>query len=393
MRGFIRYIREGNVSGALEIIRKENGFPSICGRVCMAPCEIACVLNDEGSPIGIRALERFASEQQRKSNPPKISGKTKVAVIGSGPSGLTAARQLNLKGYAVTVIDAMNEPGGMLRYALPEFRMPKRVLDQEIKELEQNGVTMRTNVLLGQTLTLDDLLKEGFSSIILAIGAGTPQFPPLKGINLSGVYFADEFLLRMNLHKNGNGQKEMFPIGPNVVILGTDNSALDAARVCVRKGSKATVIFGHTEEEMPVRSEEKKLATEEGVLLEKMAKALEIKSDDDNRVRAVKCVRMDYADTDHSGQWKLIEVLDDVFEVETDTVIVSTGHRPNIFASKIGSMKLNKDGSIWTDENGKTSLSGIFACGDVATNRGQVVEAMASGKRIAENVDAFLKNK
>jgi len=392
---FIRYLREGDVANAYQVIKEANWLPAVCGRICSAPCEAACVLNEEKAPIGIRALERYASDNGR-ARPIKAKehkGK-KIAVVGSGPAGLTAAAQLAQKGFQVTIFESLDRPGGILRYGIPEFRIPRKVLDQEINEIKALGVDIQTNIFIGQTITLDELKKDGYEAILLAMGAGIPKFMELRGAHLGGVYYGEEFLMRVNLTKSapfGRNQSN-FIVGKKVVVIGSGNTALDCARCARRLGGEVTLIFRRTEEEMYVRAEERDLAKEEGIHFEPLAKPVEILADQNHFVAGLKCVRMDYADAGGNNQWQLEPVPDSEFIIDVDTVVIAIGHRPNSLVSKLSSkLALNKDGTIKVDQTTfMTSVSGIFACGNVMTNAGPVVEAMASGKKAARGIEQFV---
>ena len=384
------------MSGAYKIIKEHNFLPSICGRICSAPCEAACVLNEEKAPIGIRALERYASEFGRsKAAKESLSKGKKVAIVGSGPSGLAAAEGLVRKKFQVTIFESLDKPGGILRYGIPEFRIPKKILDQELDELKGLGVEIKTNFFIGRTLTLDELKQQGYAATLLAMGAGVPKLMDIPGTHLGGVYYGEELLMRVNLIKSNLFSKYSlnFGLGRKVVVIGSGNTALDCARSAVRFGREAMVIFRRTEEEMRVHHEERKLASQEGIRFEPLVKPVEILGDQKHLVNGLKCVRMDYADTETPGTWQLIPVPDSEFIIETDTIVIAVGHRPNTISGDIfPDLKLNQDGTICVDPaTGMTSRPGVFACGNVVTNAGPVVEAIASGKKAAEYIGRFLQ--
>jgi len=396
---FIRFLREGNVASAYTKVREKNVLPLICGRMCSAPCEAACILNEEGAPpIGIRGLERYASDFGRsrstKRNQTFLGGK-KIAIVGSGPTGLTAAAELAQRGYQVTIFESFDKAGGVLRYGVPAFRIPKKVLDNEINEIRALGVRVEANFLIGHTATLKELMNQDFAAILLATGAGIPKFMDLPGTNLGGVYYGEEFLMRVNRAKGSFFSRKLdkLPIGQKIAVIGSGNTALDCARIGVRLGREVTLLFRRTEEDMRVKKDERTYAKEEGVHFEPMVKPVEILADANNFVGGLKCVRMDYADTDGSGNWTITQVPESEFILEADTVVIAVGHNPNSLISKDAPhLKTNKDGTFRVNEkNGMTSVPGIFAAGNARTNAGPVVKAIDSGKKAAEEIDNYLK--
>ena len=395
--GFIRHLREGNAAKAYTKIRDQNSLPSVCGRICTAPCEASCVLNDEGSPIGIRALERYASDFGRakisKRNQVFSTGR-KVAIVGSGPAGLTAAAELAREGYQVTIFESFDKPGGVLRYGIPEFRIPKKILDNEINDIKALGVKVQTNTLIGHTTTLEEIQRD-FSAVLLATGASIPKFVNIPGTSLGGVYYGEEFLMRVNRAKNSLFSRGVpkLPIGRRIAVIGSGNTALDCARIGVRFGREVTLVFRRTEEDMYVSPEDRALAKEEGIRFEPLTQPVEICSGPNNFVGGIKCVHMDFADPQHTGQWEIMPVPGSEFTLDVDTVVIAVGHNPNSLLSKeLASLKINKDGTISTDEKrGMTSIPGVFTAGNVKTNAGPVVDAMASGKKAAREIDQYLK--
>jgi len=372
-------------------------LPSVCGRICSAPCEAACVFADEDAPIGIRALERYAADFGKlhsRNGKPSLKGK-KIAVIGGGPTGLSAAADLAKKGYQVTIFEALDEPGGVLRYGIPEFRIPKKNLDNEINEIAALGVELKTAFFGGQIMTVEEFFEQGFSAVLLATGAGVPKFIGLPGVNLGGVYYGEEFLMRVNLTRPNIFSRHIpnFFIGKNIAVIGSGNTSLDCARAAVRFGCEATLLFHRTEDEMRVQKIERDYGKEEGVCFEPLVKPVEILANSNNFVGGLKCIRMDYADFNSTGKWQLTEVPDSEFILDVDTVIIAVGHKPNSLISKFSpGLKLNDDESIMIDnETGMTSIPGVFAAGNAVTDAGPVVEAIVSGKKSAEFINKYLR--
>ncbi|HBR14805.1 MAG TPA: dihydropyrimidine dehydrogenase [Candidatus Omnitrophica bacterium] len=395
---FIRFLREGHVASAYDKIKEKNPLPSICGRVCSAPCEVACVLKEEGGVvIAIRALERHSADYGKSraaKRESQYNGK-KIAVVGSGPSGLSSSVDLTRRGYAVTIFEALDKPGGVLRYGIPEFRLPRKILDSEINDIKTLGVKIETNFFIGQTATLGELFKEGFAAVLIATGAGIPKFMDIPGTHWGGVYYGEEFLMRLNLMRPGvfSRQSPNFALGEHVAVIGSGNTALDCARVCRRYGRKVTLLFRRSEVEMLVRAEERGYAREEGIQFEPLVRPVEILADQHHFVNGLKCVRMDYADADVVGQWELAPVPDSEFVLDVDTVICAIGHKPNALISHFDpALKINKDGTLKVDgESGLTTIPGVFACGNVVSNAGPLVAAMASGIEAAQRIDAYVK--
>lgn len=392
---FIRCIREGDPSGALAKIKEQNDFPGVCGRICLAPCEKACILGQEGKPIAIRALERFAADagQIRNSHHRSPRPSMKTAVVGSGPAGLTASAQLARMGYQVTLFEAFGSAGGILSYGIPRFRLPPQVLKAEIQNLLFSGVRFSNHQFLGAGIQLNDLLSQGFSSVLLAIGMGQPEILDLPGSNLAGVYYAMEFLLSANsrLHsKNEIG----INLGKRIAVLGHNSAALDCAGICRRLGKEVTVIHGNTGGEMEVYPGELEQAVREGVRIEGMTKPLRIIPAPDGGVAGVECMHLDFADPDQTGQWRLVPVPETKAVIDANSVILVNGHNPNTAVLKSGlDFKIKDNGRIGVDQNMMTSLPGIFAAGECAEGPEAVVDALASGKKAAENMDRYLKER
>ena len=378
----------------MERIRQANPFPAICGRICPAPCEEACIFYEEGASIGIRTLERYAADMGKSKLPrakPVEKGK-KIAVIGAGPAGMSAAYFLVREGYAVTIFEAMSEPGGLLRYGVPEFRLPQKILDEQIEELKSLGVEIVTNCLAGRTLAMQEVFAQGHAAVLLTVGAGLPNFSEISGYNCSGVYYAEEFLLRaqmMGKSRTAGGCEQMLG-GSQTVVIGGGASALDAARLARRCGQQVNVIFHGLEEQFGVRSDDLQAAIEEGIGLHAPMEVLSIEGDGEGCVKGVHCRRLDVVEKD--GKLSLEPSVDGAVFMEAQTVVLSQGRRPNnSLRRELPQLKWQEDGRIWVDpQTGLTNLENIFAAGNVATGAGAVVDAIASGKLAAQKIMEFL---
>jgi glutamate synthase (NADPH/NADH) small chain len=396
--GFIRLLREGKLTAAYEKIKEKNVLPSVCGRICSAQCEVKCVLNREKAPIAIRALESYVADFGRskffKKTPQDLRGQP-VAVVGAGPAGLVAAAELAKKGYKPVVFEALNKPGGVLRYGVPDFRISKKVLDGEINEIKALGVDIKTNFYVGQTATIDELLQQGFGAVLLATGAGIPRLLDIPGMNLGGVYYGEEFLMRVNLMKGGIFSRYIptFHIGERVVVIGSGNTALDCARSAVRFGRDVTLMFRRTEDDMRVHPQERTYGKEEGVRLEPLVRPVEILASRTNTVRGLKCIRMDYADLHDNGTWEMVPLPHSEFVMDVDTVIIAIGHQPNSYLTRSHpSLKTQENQTITVDpETSMTTLKGVFAAGNAVTNAGPVINAILGGKKVAERIDHYLQ--
>jgi glutamate synthase (NADPH/NADH) small chain len=378
--GFIRFLREGDTGLALERIKKENPFPAICGRICPAPCEEACIFYADGHPISIRALERFASDfgASKPSKATVVPRGKKVAIIGSGPSGMSAAYYLAKMNLGVTIFEAAHEPGGLLRYAIPEFRLPQKVLEEQFSLLKSLGVEIRTDVVLGRTLMIDELFMGGFSAVLLAVGASLPLFRDLPGSSLAGVYYDMEFLYRLHAaHKEDalhQARKQMLSTAKTVVV-GRGPAAFDAARLSLRLGSETYMVFEGPEEQAGVDDDVLKESREEGLQIHSM-RVLEIVGDDHGFAQGVKCRKLD----------------EEPVVLEARTVIIANGHRPNNFLKQaLPQLKWGEDGSLWSNEQtGMTSMEKVFGAGSVMTAGGSVVGAIAGGKAVAQKIIQYL---
>lgn len=399
---FIKEIKNGNPLNACEIIKRSSSLPAICGRVCPqeTQCESKCVRGVKGDAINIGKLERFCADYalEHEEKPLKVATNgTKVAVIGSGPAGLTCAGDLINLGYDVTVFEALHEFGGVLLYGIPEFRLPKKkIVKKEIENLQNKGVKFVKNVVVGKSVTIEELInEEGFSAIFIGTGAGLPKFMNIKGEGLNGVFSANEYLTRSNLM--GAFCKDCYtPIkrGNKVVVVGGGNVAMDSARTALRFGAEVHVVYRRSESELPARKEEVLHAKEEGVIFDLLTNPVEILGDENANVKGVKVVKMALGDIDQSGRRKSVEVVGSEYVIEADTVIISIGTSPNpLVSSSSKGLETNAKRCIIADENMKTSLEGVFAGGDAVTGSATVILAMEAGKKAAKSIDEYLKNK
>lgn len=400
--GFIKLVQERKFVEASKKIKETNVLPAICGRVCPqeTQCEIVCVLSKIDKPVAIGRLERFVADYEAKAGkieiPPKPVPKgKKVGVVGSGPAGLTVAGELAKMGYGVTIFEALHKPGGVLVYGIPEFRLPKAIVAREVDFVEKLGVELKTNFVVGRTSTVEDLFAQGYSAIFLGLGAGLPWFLNLPGINLVGIYSANEFLTRSNLMK-----AYLFPeydtplqVGKKVVVIGGGNVAMDAVRTSLRLGAEEThIIYRRSRKELPAREEEIENAEAEGVIFDFLVNPVEFLGDEQGRIRAMKLIRMELGEPDESGRRRPIPVKGSDFEYECDTAVIAIGQGPNPLAlSTLKDLKLNKWGYIEADmETGKTSMKGVFAGGDIVTGEATVIEAMGFGRRASIAIDEYL---
>lgn len=442
---FIKLIKEKKIKEALSKIKEKNALPAICGRVCPQEdqCEAVCILNKKKIPVNpvrntkalrkiskisngvnIGALERFAADFGEEKTVTREKDKTgnwqlatgdsqrpKVAVVGSGPAGLTVAADLAKMGYSVSLFESLHLAGGVLSYGIPEFRLPKKIVHSELEYIKSLGVDIKTNVLIGKTLTLDDLFSQGFKAIFLGVGAGLPQFLKIPGENAPGVYSANEFLTRINLMKAYQFPNAATPInlGKKVVVVGAGNVAFDCARVAIRlgkprrklypevsqrgflRGKDVTLVYRRSETEMPAREDEIENAKAEGLKFKLLTQPKEIILDEKGKPKAMRCVKMELGEPDSSGRRRPVEILNSEFEIPVDNVIVAIGQRPNPLIYKSTSkLKTNPDGTICVDENYMTSIPGVFAGGDIITGADTVISAMGAGKKAAQAIDKFV---
>lgn len=402
--GFIKKVKEGNVEDAYKVIGKSSALPAICGRVCPqeSQCEGKCIRGIKGEPVSIGKLERFvadyALENDIKPEKAESSNGHKVAVIGSGPAGLTCAGDLAKLGYDVTVFEALHELGGVLVYGIPEFRLPKqKVVAKEIDKVKELGVKFETNVVIGKSTTIDQLIEEeGFEAIFIGSGAGLPKFMGISGENANGVFSANEYLTRSNLMKAFDDSYDT-PIaaGKKVAVVGGGNVAMDAARTALRLGAEVHIVYRRSEEELPARVEEVHHAKEEGIIFDLLTNPTEIIVDDNGYVKGMKCVKMELGEPDASGRRRPVVIEGSEFEMELDTVIMSLGTSPNpLISSTTEGLETNKWKCIIADdETGKTTKEGVYAGGDAVTGAATVILAMGAGKAGAKGIHEYLSNK
>ena len=400
---FIHQVKEGNIEEAYKIIGKSSALPAVCGRVCPqeTQCEGQCIRGNKGESVSIGKLERFVADWARENNvepekPTEKKGK-KVAVIGSGPSGLTCAGDLAKMGYDVTIFEALHEAGGVLVYGIPEFRLPKlTVVAHEVENVKKLGVKIETNVVIGKSMTIDQLLEdEGFDAVFIGSGAGLPRFMGIPGENANEVFSANEYLTRSNLMKAFKDEYDT-PIArfKKVAIVGGGNVAMDAARTALRLGAETHIVYRRSEEELPARAEEVHHAKEEGIIFDLLTNPTEILTDDKGNVTGMKCIKMELGEPDASGRRKPVEIPGSEFVMELDAVIMSLGTSPNpLISSTTKGLDINKRKCIVAEEeNGKTSKEGVYAGGDAVTGAATVILAMGAGKAGAKGIDEFLSN-
>ena len=399
---FIDKVREGDFEAAYQIIAKSSSLPAVCGRVCPqeSQCEKYCVRGIKADPVGIGRLERFVADwhmEHAEGNveAPEKNGH-KVAVIGSGPAGLTCAGELARRGYEVTIFEALHTAGGVLMYGIPEFRLPKRIVQTEIATLKKLGVDIETDVVIGKTDSVDELFEQGYEAVFIGSGAGLPSFMRIPGENLNGVYSANEFLTRINLmkaYKPGSAT----PIKPvhKVAVVGGGNVAMDAARCAKRLGAEEVyIVYRRSDAELPARAEEVEHAKEEGIIFKTLTNPVAILAGEDKGVAAIRCLKMKLGEPDESGRRRPLPIEGSEFEIPVDTVVMSIGTSPNpLIKSTTAGLETTRKGGIVTDESGKTTREAVYAGGDAVTGAATVILAMGAGKEAAHSIDEYIQGK
>ncbi len=403
---FIAKVATGDIAGAAAIIAEDSSLPAVCGRVCPqeSQCEGSCILGVKGEPVAIGKLERFVADYSATTDTNPVEapaaptpGRAKVAIIGSGPAGLACASDLAKKGYDVTIFEALHKAGGVLEYGIPEFRLPKdTVLKREIDAVKALGVKIETDVIVGRTVTIDQLMgKEGYKAVFVGTGAGLPKFMGIPGENLNGVFSANEFLTRNNLMKAFR-EDYLTPIhaGKKCCVVGGGNVAMDAARTALRLGADTTIVYRRTENELPARKEEVHHAKEEGIDFQMLTNPVEILGDEKGWVRAIKCIRMELGEPDASGRRSPVPIPGSEFEIPTETVIMALGTAPNpLIVNTTKGLQATRRGGLEADAEGRTTREGIFAGGDAVTGAATVILAMGAGRKAAAAIDEYLSSK
>ena len=402
--GFIKLLAKKDFKGAIQKIKEKNNLPAICGRVCPqeTQCEAVCTFAAKKESIAIGALERFVADWEavnpgtNETSAARLKNDIKVAVVGAGPAGLTAAADLARYGYKVTLFESLSASGGVLRYGIPEFRLPKVILDRETEYIRSLGVEIRYNILIGRTITIEDLIKDGYKSIFIGSGAGLPYFLGIPGENLNGVYSANEFLTRVNLMHAYEFPKYKTPvkIGERVAVVGAGNTAMDCVRVSKRLGAKdAMIVYRRSEHEAPARRAEVEHAREEGIEFRFLTAPLSIEGNDKGEVKSMTCIKMELGEPDASGRRRPVPVKGSEYTMPVDTVVIAVGQGPNPLIPRTSKDIAvdQKSGELIIDENCMTSKKGVFAGGDITTGEGTVIAAMGAGKKAAAAMDRYLK--
>jgi glutamate synthase (NADPH/NADH) small chain len=401
--GFINLILEGDFTGAIRNLWGKNALPAVCGRVCPQEiqCEGLCIVGKKGEPVAIGNLERFCADYERDHGTgelPPIQPPTgkKVAVVGSGPSGLTVAGDLIAKGHGVTILEAFHKPGGVLVYGIPEFRLPKAIVAQEINFLERLGVKVECNAVVGRTVSIDELFEQGYDAVYVGVGAGLPRFMNIPGENYVGILSANEYLTRANLMKAYEFPKvdTPIPLGKNVVVLGAGNVAMDSARTAMRLGAdNVKIVYRRSRDEMPARGAEIHHAEEEGIELFLLTNPTQYRGNEKGRLTGMECLKMELGEPDESGRRSPVPIKGSEFEIECDLCIVAVGSGANpLLTSETPDMQLNQWGYVIAEsETGKTTMRGVWAGGDIVTGAATVILAMGAGREAANSIDKFLE--
>lgn len=404
--GFLAYVAQGDFESAVKKIKETNSLPAICGRVCPQEeqCELKCILGVKGQPVAVGALERFVADWERENKPPlnlplakgemsraesRDRGGVKIAVIGSGPSGLTCAGDLARLGYQVTIFESLHVTGGVLTYGIPEFRLPKKIVDLEVEYVKSLGVEVKTDMLVGNVYTVDELLKE-YRAVFIGSGAGLPKFMNIPGENLQGVYSANEYLFRVNMMKAWKFPEYLTPvkIGKRVAVVGGGNVAMDAARVSLRLGAEEVfILYRRTKDEMPARIEEIKRAVEEGIIFHILTLPIKYHTNEQGWVSEAECIQMKLGEPDFSGRRRPVEIPNSAFRIPIDTVIVAIGNSPNpLVPQRTPNLKTEKWGGVIVTPEGLTSIPGVYAGGDIVRGAATVISAMGDGKLAARAI-------
>ncbi|MDR1960706.1 MAG: NADPH-dependent glutamate synthase [Gracilibacteraceae bacterium] len=398
---FIGKIQEGDIPGAAEILKSKNLLPAICGRVCPqeTQCEALCIRAKKGESVGVGRLERFVADATLDAPPPPkpAANGHKVAVVGSGPSGLTCAGELASRGYEITIFEALHKAGGVLVYGIPEFRLPKAIVARELQSLEHMGVTIKTNSIVGRTFTVDELFAQGYEAVFIGSGAGLPSFLGIPGEAYNGVYSANEYLTRINLMKAYDADSRT-PVqrAKTVCVIGGGNVAMDAARCARRIGAEVTIVYRRTEKELPARLEEIHHAKEEGIVFKLLTNPLRIDADEKGWVKSLHCQQMKLGEPDASGRARPIPVEGSEFDIETECVVMAIGNSPNpLISQTTEGLEVNRHGClVLADEEAMlTTRPGVYAGGDAVTGAATVILAMGAGKTAAQSIDSYIKRK
>lgn len=399
---FIEQVKLGEFEKAYQIIHQTSSLPAVCGRVCPqeTQCESKCVRGVKGEAVAIGRLERFVADWHRENVQEEVvkpeSNGHKVAVVGAGPAGLTCAGDLAKKGYHVSVFEALHVAGGVLMYGIPEFRLPKAIVQNEIEGLKNMGVDIETNMVIGRSESVDDLFDAGYEAVFIGSGAGLPNFMNMPGENLKGVYSANEFLTRCNLmkaYKEGSDTPIQHP--KRAVIVGGGNVAMDAARCAKRLGvEEVTIVYRRSMEELPARKEEVEHAMEEGIIFNLLTNPVRVLGDENGWVKGMECVKMELGEPDESGRRRPVEIKDSNFVLDVDCMIMAIGTSPNpLIRSTTEGLETNRKGCLIANENGATTRDGVFAGGDAVTGAATVILAMGAGKTAAKAIDEYIQNK